>query len=180
MFARGSRVLAVVMCVASAAVAVPASAQQFESGAWYGGPRIWIGNLNGATAIGGQVEKGITKPGEFGPGIMALGVGVDFYHWSSPFVGNGRFSYSVIPLQGFGNYHFIITDNKKFDPFIGLALVYSVYNASCNGFCGAATSSSLDFAGQAGLRYFLTDKFALQGQLGFGYGTLGLGATWKF
>lgn len=34
-------------------------------------------------------------------------------------------------------------------------------------------------AGQAGIRYFLSEKLALQGQIGFGYGTLGFGATWK-
>ena len=33
-------------------------------------------------------------------------------------------------------------------------------------------------AGQAGARYFVSDRFSLQGQIGFGYGTLGLGATW--
>jgi hypothetical protein len=59
--------------------------------------------------------------------------------------------------------------------------VYSVVSASWDGagVQGAdASSSSFDFAGQAGMRYFLSERFALQGQIGFGYGTLGLGATW--
>ena len=34
----------------------PASAQ-FTTGSVYAGPRIWLGNLNGALAIGAQVEN---------------------------------------------------------------------------------------------------------------------------
>jgi hypothetical protein len=161
--------------------AQPAGVGQFLVGPYYAGPRVWIGNLNGAMAIGGQVERGFTQPGKYGPGIISGGVGIDFYKWSHSYGGIGSYSYSVVPLQVFGNYHFVVSTNKKFDPYLGLALVYSVVNASWSG-PGAVSSgagSGLDFAGQAGLRYFLSDKLALQGQLGFGYGTLGLGATWK-
>jgi outer membrane protein W len=88
----------------------------------------------------------------------------------------------VIPFQVFSNYHFVIESNKKLDPYLGLALVYSVVNASWDGAGAAAEAdgSSTAIAGQAGVRYFLSDQLALQGQLGFGYGTLGLGATWRF
>lgn len=157
-------------------------ARQFESGAYYGGPRVWIGNLNGATAIGAQVERGLTQPGQYGPGIISGGVGIDYYSWSFDYP-VGSYKYSVIPVQAFSNYHFIINSNRKIDPYLGLALVYQKVSASWNGsgIAGSSTASSgLDFAGQAGARYFLTDKFAVQGQLGFGYGTIGLGATWKF
>jgi outer membrane protein W len=82
----------------------------------------------------------------------------------------------------FSNYHFVIASNKKLDPYAGLALVYSIVNASWSGsgVAASANGNTTDFAGQAGLRYFLKDNLALQGQIGFGYGTLGLGATWKF
>ena len=155
---------------------------QFESGPFYAGPRIWIGNLNGALAIGGQIEKGFTKAGQYGPGIIGGGVGIDYYSWSYDYAALGSYKYSVIPLQVFSNYHFVIESNKKLDPYGGLALVYSVVNATWegSGIGGTAEANGLTFAGQAGLRYFLTEKVALQGQIGFGYGTLGLGATWKF
>ena len=154
---------------------------QFETGRLYAGPRIWIGNLNGAIAIGGQVERGFTKAGAYGPGIIGGGVGIDYYTWDFDYV-FGNYNYSVIPLQVFSNYHFIIESNRKLDPYVGLALVYSIVNASWEGAGVAANAeaSSLGFAGQAGVRYFLTEKVALQGQVGFGYGTLGIGATWKF
>ena len=155
---------------------------QFESGPFYAGPRIWIGNLNGALAIGGQIEKGFTKAGQYGPGIIGGGVGIDYYSWSYDYAALGSYKYSVIPLQVFSNYHFVIESNKKLDPYAGVALVYSIVNATWegSGVAGSAEANGLDFAGQAGLRYFLTEKVALQGQIGFGYGTLGLGATWKF
>jgi hypothetical protein len=160
-----------------------AATGNFEVGPWYGGPRVWVGNLNGAVAIGGQMEKGFTKPGNYGPGIIGGGIGLDYYSWSSnyPF-GFGRYRYSVIPIQVFSNYHFVVASTRKLDPYVGLAFVYSIVNASWSGDIdpGTATANYTDIAGQVGLRYFLKDNVALQGQLGFGYGTLGLGATWRF
>ncbi|HEX5437705.1 MAG TPA: hypothetical protein VFW98_11135 [Gemmatimonadaceae bacterium] len=177
-----SRFLAAAAVVGSLTGARPAFAQQFSSGPYYAGPRVWMGNLNGAMAIGGQIERGFTKPGEHGPGIIAAGLGIDYYHWSSDFRGLGAYSYSVVPLQLFSNYHFVLKEHTKFDPYLGLALVYSVVNASWSGggVAASAAGSGMDLAGQAGLRYFLSPTLALQGQLGFGYGTLGLGASWKF
>jgi len=155
----------------------------FEAGPWYGGPRVWVGNLNGAVAIGGQMEKGFTKPGQYGPGIIGGGFGLDYYSWSNSYpFGFGTYRYTVIPIQAFSNYHFVVTSNRKLDPYVGLAFVYSIVNASWSGDIdpGTADANYTDLAGQVGLRYFLKDNVALQGQLGFGYGTLGLGATWKF
>ena len=154
---------------------------QFESGSFYAGPRVWLGNLNGAVAIGGQIEKGFTPAGKYGPGIIGGGVGIDYYKWDNDY-SFGQYNYSVIPIQIFGNYHFVIESNKKLDPYAGLAFVYSIVNASWEGSGVAATADGnyTDIAGQAGVRYFLTEKMAVQGQIGFGYGTLGIGATWKF
>ena len=158
-----------------------AATGQFETGPFYAGPRVWIGNLNGALAIGGQIERGFTQPGAYGPGIISGGIGVDRYSWDYDY-GFGRYDYSVIPIQIFGNYHFPIESNKRIDPYVGLAFVYSLVNASWegSGIAAEADGNYTDFAGQAGVRYFVTPKVALQGQIGFGYGTLGIGATWKF
>lgn len=155
--------------------------RRFQTGALYAGPRLWLGNLNGAVAVGGQVERGLTQPGRYGPGVIAGGLGVDWYSWSFAYP-TGKYSYSVLPLQAFGNYHFTIESNKRIDPYLGVALVYSVVSASWSGsgVAASAAASGVAFAGQAGARYFLSDKLALQGQVGFGYGTLGLGATWRF
>lgn len=165
----------------SLTLAASAMAQGFKTETWYAGPRIWVGNLNGAVAIGGQIERGFTKPGAYGPGVIAGGVGVDWYSWSDEFLG-GKYSYTVVPVQVFANYHFPIQNSPKLDPYFGLGLVYSHVSSSFSGstIVGSASGSTTDIAGNAGLRYFISDKFAVQGQLGFGYGTLALGATWKF
>lgn len=157
-----------------------AQSQGFVTGAIYAGPRIWTGNLNGATAIGVQAEKGLTAPGKYGPGVISAGLGVDWYSWDFTYPG-GRYEYTVVPIQAFSNYHFVVKSQPKLDPYAGLALVYSVVNATVTGVGSASASASgTDIAGQVGARWFFTEKFAAQGQLGFGYGTLSVGATWKF
>lgn len=157
-----------------------AQSQGFVTGAIYAGPRIWTGNLNGATAIGVQAEKGLTAPGKYGPGVISAGLGVDWYAWDFTYPG-GRYEYTVVPIQAFSNYHFVVKSQPKLDPYAGLALVYSVVNATVTGVGSASASASgTDIAGQVGARWFFTEKFAAQGQLGFGYGTLSVGATWKF
>lgn len=89
----------------------------------------------------------------------------------------------VVATAGvFGNYHFPIKSNPKIDPYLGLALVYQHVSSSWSGggvSFGSAAGSTTDFAGQGGVRYFFSEKLAGQAQVGFGYGTLGLGVTWK-
>lgn len=176
--------LSVLVLAAAAAftLAESATALEFQPGSFYGGPRVWVGNLNGATAIGAQLEKGLTDPGQYGPGVISGGVGLDWYSWSFDYP-SGSYDYSVVPLQVFSNYHFAFANLRKWDPYAGLALVYSIVSASWDGAgveAADASGSYLDVAGQAGTRYFVTDTFALQAQVGFGYGTLGLGGTWMF
>lgn len=158
-----------------------AGAQGFQTGAWYVGPRVWLGNLNGAAAIGAQVERGLTEPGQYGPGILAAGGGVDYYSWSNDYF-FGRYEYSVIPVQAFGNYHFVVKSEPRLDPYVGLSLVYSHVSAewSGSGVAASASASGTDIAGVAGARWFVSERFAVQGQVGFGYGTLGLGVNWRF
>jgi len=162
-----------------------ARAQQFETGVYYLGPRVWLGNLNGAVAIGGQIERGFTEPGRYGPGIISGGVGIDWYSWSYDYniLGNAySYDYTVVPVQIFGHYHFVIEKNRKLDPYAGLAFVYSHVSASSSGpgfGSYSASGSTSDIAGDVGVRYFMSPKFSVYGQLGFGYGTLGLGASWK-
>ena len=176
--ARAAVILAV---TASAAAAQQPAAQEsyFKMGSTHVGPRLWLGNINGAVAVGGAIERAVTQAGE--SGVISVGGGIDFYSWSYSY-GFGEYSYSVVPLQLFGNYHFAIGSNPKLDPYLGLALVYSIVSAdwSGTGTPASASTSSATFAGQGGIRYFLKPNFALQGQIGFGYGTLGLGTSWGF
>jgi hypothetical protein len=174
-----SRLLPVAIAI-FAAGATPLFGQGYEVGPVYAGPRIFTGNLNGATAIGVQAEKGITKPGAYGTGSISAGAGIDHYSWNAAYPG-GKYEYSVTPIQLFSNYHFKIASQPKLDPYAGLALVYSIVSASYTGIASAsASANNTDFAGQFGARWFFNDKLAAQAQAGFGYGTLSLGATWRF
>jgi len=173
-----------VLTALSLAFVPQAGAQGFQTKTWYAGPRVWIGNLNDAVAVGGQIERGFTNPGEFGSGVISGGVGLDYYSWSYSYPTFGQYKYSVIPVQFFANYHFPVRTNPRLDPYAGLGIVYSHVSASWNGSVYTspyvASASSTDLAGDIGLRYFVNPSFALQGQLGFGYGTLGLGVNWQF
>jgi hypothetical protein len=163
-------------------VTANAQTQGFQTGRYYVGPRIWLGNLNGAVAFGAQVERGFTQPGSAGSGIISGGVGLDWYSWDFDYSPFGKYDYSVVPVQIFGNYHFLIRSNPRLDPYAGIALVYQHVSASWSGSgiaSASASGSTTDFAGVGGLRYFLKDNFAVQGQVGFGYGTIGLGACWR-
>jgi hypothetical protein len=62
------RAIAIAVAAAAPAAAQSTAAGQFETGRYYAGPRIWIGNLNGSAAVGGQVERGFTTPGRTGRG----------------------------------------------------------------------------------------------------------------
>lgn len=180
MFPRLGRTLT--LAVLAVALFSGAAAAQFQTRTYYAGPRMWVGNLNGAVALGGQIERGLTEPGRYGPGVISVGAGLDWYSWSYDYPSFGSYDYTVVPVQVFGNYHFPLESNPKVDPFLGLALVYSHVSASWSG-AGAqsfgASASGTDFAGVGGVRYFFSQNLAFQGQVGFGYGTLSLGATWR-
>lgn len=162
----------------------------FSTGSTHVGPRIWIGNLNGATAFGGQIERAFTKPGDYGPGVIGFGGGVDYYTWSYRYQLSGEqvgWDYTAIPIEVFSNYHFVIDGNKKLDPYLGIALVYETlsvkeHSSQQYGFGpeGTPTASAAVFVAQAGARYFLTNNMAINGQVGLGYGSLGVGLSWKF
>src|SRR5262245_33028472 len=63
--------LTAALALAASLAAAPAMAESsyFQPRALYGGPRVWLGNLNGAVAFGAQVERGFTDPGKVGSEI---------------------------------------------------------------------------------------------------------------
>ena len=128
------------------------------------------------------MERGFTEPGAAGPGIITGGAAVDWYSWSYDYQPFGSYDYSVVPIQVFSNYHYILKNSPKIDPFGGLALVYSVVSASWTGSgvqVGNVSESTFDLAGQIGMQYFFTPKFCGRAQLGFGYTTFGLGVSFR-
>jgi hypothetical protein len=150
----------------------------FVTGPLYIGARVWAGGLegDGSIAFGGMAEKGFTKPGDYGPGIISGGASVDYYSWSNRF-----FSYNYIPVTVFSNYNFVLK-NKKLSPYVGLGLGYGIVSSSVEGAglgLGDALGNYTYFAAQFGGRYFVSDRLALQAHAGVGVGAISVGATFR-
>lgn len=155
---------------------------QFENQKNYLGPHIGLSGVGSALTFGLDYERGITNPGDFGPGIIGIGGLFDYYHYSEDYglYGSGGWTYIDIGVSGM--YHFVL-DNKKLDPFLGLVLGYEVATWSWNGgyLSGYSPSAGgFTLGGSAGIRYFLNDNWALQARVGFGFYIFAVGVDYKF
>lgn len=172
-----SRVLQIAAIVAVlVSFAQPAAAQEgFRLGYTDVGATIGIGGLGGASAaFGVRAEHAFRSVPDFGDGLIGIQAGIDYYSW-----GEFGFKWTYIPISATGNYHFKI-ENEKLDPFVGVGLGFSIVSCSFSGFDGTCnSSSSLYFIGRAGARYFLSDQFAIYGDVGAGAAALNVGVTMR-
>lgn len=154
----------------------PKANAQFENGKNYIGPHIGLSGVGSALTLGADYERGITSPGEVGPGIIGIGGLFDYYSYD--YFQTVKVTY--IDLGVSGMYHFVL-DNKKWDPFLGLVLGYEITSWS-NTYFGYVEPSVGGFmlGGSAGIRYFLSDQWALQARVGFGFYILAVGVDYKF
>lgn len=152
----------------------------FREGHLYVGPRVWAG-VYGTLAVGVHGEKAIGGPRpELGNGRIGVGASIDMYSYSDGAFGY-RWSYRVIPVTGFVNYHVTLKESKL-DPYAGIGLGYYMVSTSVDGINTSASSargSALFLGVQLGARYFVKPNLAVQAQTGVGLGALSLGVTWK-
>jgi outer membrane protein W len=162
-----------------ASFASTASAQ-FENQKNYAGVHIGLSGVGSALTLGLDYERGVTDIGQVGPGIIGIGGLFDYYHWSENDFGFGG-SWTYIDLGVSGMYHFVL-DNKKLDPFLGLVLGYEIATWSWSGVSGISspTAGGFTLGGSAGIRYFLSDNWALQARVGFGFYIFAVGVDYKF
>ncbi|MEK6572112.1 MAG: hypothetical protein AABZ61_12120 [Bacteroidota bacterium] len=149
---------------------------QFKNGQTYAGPYLGLSFLGSTAQIGGNVEYAVEED---------IGVGglVRYWSYSESFYW-GKFSYSNILLAGQANYHFK-TNNKKFDPFVGVDVGYDIQSASTETLVGyfgtyGVSASGGGFIGSVhgGLRYFYKPNLAFVARVGYGtysYGALDVG-----
>lgn len=159
----------------AAVVPRPAAAQGFGEGYLDIGPTLGLGGLGSAsTAFGARIEKAIKPLESLGGGMLGIQVGLTYYTWSSSF-----YSYKYIPIGATANYHFKVSD-EKIDPFVGLGLGYQVVSCDWKGFgADLCDDSAIYFVGRAGIRYFMSEKMALYGDVGAGGATLNVGLMFK-
>ena len=156
---------------------VPAvSSAQFETGKNYLGPSLGLSFLGSTPQFGLNYEYGIEMR-NFGN----VGIGGIMRYWG---YSSGQWSYSNFLIGAQGNYHFKI-DNPKFDIWAGLVLAYD--NGTIKYSHGNYGYPYPSYGGvwlslQGGLRYWVSNNFAIGGRLGFGtlsYSALEFGVDWK-
>jgi hypothetical protein len=138
------------------------------------GPVVGLGGLGAASfAIGGRFERGLRALPDLGNGVLGLGISADWYNYNERFL-NSDYDFTYIPIAATGNYHFNVK-NKKYDPFVGLGLGYLIVNTPYSG----SYDSGIYFVGRLGMRYFMSDKMALYGDVGAGAAALNVGLTFS-
>jgi hypothetical protein len=108
-------------------------------------------------------------------GNITAGGELSYRHWNY----SNYYKYSIIGISVNGNWHFgeLINMPSKVDTYAGLSLGYTIWSANHE---GLSYGSGLYFAGQAGARYFFTDKLGAQIEAGGGtVSGLKLGITYK-
>lgn len=107
---------------------------------------------------------------------ITLGVEGSFRSWN-----NVGYKFSIIGVGANANYHFndVLELPKKMDLYAGVTLGYFIYNTP-SGYPGASLSTA-GFSGQAGFRYYFTNKAAFNIEFGGGSATSGgkIGVTFK-
>lgn len=174
----------VIVALALAFLASPLAAQQatpltypgFDVGFVGIGPNVGIGSIGAASAsFGGRFEYGAAALPSMGNGVLGIGVAVDVYSYSdAAFSG---VTYRYIPIGVTANYHFRF-DDKRYDPFIGLGLGYSVASVSGNG-VNASASSGIYGIARLGFRYFFSPRAAVQADVGGGSSALNFAVMFR-
>jgi len=118
-----------------------------------------------------------------GPGVIGIGGLIGYtsakYTFGVPGANyDWKTSYTVIGIRG--SYH-LVDLADKLDAYGGVMLGYSIVSVSGNnGTYTAGSASSANFSIFAGGRYYLTEKFAVMAELGYGFAILNVGVALKF
>lgn len=151
----------------------------------------------GAFAQGSLEKEGLQLNAGFGTSGWGtpVYVGVDYgihqditlggelsYRSDSQTYESNKYKSSVIGIGVNGNYHFnrVLNIPSKWDLYAGLGLNYYIWSYD-NDMYKANDNSDIGLGAQLGARYFFTDKFGVNLELGGGNATSGakIGITYK-
>jgi outer membrane immunogenic protein len=115
---------------------------------------------------------------------ITVGVEGSYRSYSQSYF-NDKYSSSIIGIGANGNYHFnrVLEIPSKWDLYAGLGLGYYIWNDNYNNNNFNRTNASgIGFGGQVGGRYFFSNNFAVNLELGGASSTSGakIGITYKF
>ncbi len=105
------------------------------------------------------------------------------YKYSYDGLTDWGWNYTNIIIGGRGVLHYEFSE--KFDTYTGLLLgpnivISKEFGTHYEDYTDTAASSGLAYSYFIGARYYLSDKFALMGELGYGISYLNLGVSLKF
>jgi len=146
-------------------------------GIGFGSVLYGSGNSSAFRPLSASFEYGL-KEG-VGPGVIGLGglLGYTSAKYDIGFGNNWKESYTVIGVRGI--YH-LVDLAEKLDAYGGIMLGYSIVSVSGDVGTFSASSSRANFSIFAGARYYLTEKFAVMAELGYGFAILNVGVAVKF
>lgn len=141
-------------------------------------------------ALGLGYEQGVMN---LGPGVLGLGGYLGYktvaykWHYANNYQYDWRYTYLIIGFRGSWHYN-EWHGNDRLDTYGGLMLSYNivnwkdhtVYPSGTVAVNSGSASSGLGFTGYIGTRYYFSDNFGAQAELGYGAAILSLGIAYKF
>lgn len=160
-----------------------AHAQPFQKGSSVVNAGIGFGtNLGGLgdsrPAINLSYEYGKWEVG--GPGVISLGgyIGNTGYRYESGGF-TQKWNYNVVGARSAYHYNGF-EEATDLDVYGGLMLAYNIVSYKADGYDGANNyGSGLGFSAYVGGRWFLSEKFGLYAELGYGVSTINAGLAFK-
>lgn len=178
--------LAVAVCMIGLVLS-PAIAQQFlPKGSIFGGVRVGLGAKENAFDIGVDGEYVLTGKDEAGPGIVNIGVSLDFSRYSKQVADSGTATKTtIIPITLAGVYHLspAMEDSPEIDPYIMAGFAYRFQTVTSDLNSGITLSSSqndVQLVGGLGAWYFFTPRLAAHLRIAFAASFLTVGVVYRF
>lgn len=150
--------------------------QVINLGIGIGSALYGTGNTVSFPPLAASYEYGL-KEG-VGPGVVGIGGYLGIAASRSELY---KYTYTAIGVRG--TYH-VVDIADKLDLYGGLMLYYAIFGSKWYGgpevIKYKADASHAAASIFVGARYYLSEQFALMGEIGYGFSTLSLGVAYKF
>lgn len=152
------------------------SAQSFENGTNVASVNVGFGTYGVPVSL--SYERGVYDIND----AMSIGAGgiIGYGAESESFLG-GKMKTSNMLIGAQGNYHYTGLDDL--DLYAGLILGYNTASAKWDGKGSApvaASDGAFLFGARAGARYYFTENFGANAEIGYGIGVLSVGVSYRF